>query len=382
MLELLIRPWPRFLLTLSTVVRLLLCFLCFFFCITLYFLSSNMVGCDAFLIFPGALGAWSFKVRGAWSGFLGTLAVLIISDTLHYHTLLWPTTGLLSLLIIIIIMIITGSILVSLRTFLDQEEQTRQRAEQTELEALVLHDKMRQLAQIRNQFVQNVNHELRTPLMAAYGYFEYLQVLLGCRSMDDPHTLAHSEYVENALRHCEELRTRVNQVLETMEIGSDSRPLPLQPIPIATTIQMIVNNTEQFRREKHRTQVMIPTNLNVLAQEQCLRHVLHNLFSNALKYSPPDTPIVVSAIPYGEQEQHICIRVRDAGPGIPPEESPLIFDRFVRLPRDIGSPIHGTGTGLYICKHLIHVMQGEIWVESQGIAGQGSCFCFTLPRAS
>ncbi len=74
----------------------------------------------------------------------------------------------------------------------------------------------------------------------------------------------------------------------------------------------------------------------------------------------------------------MCLSVQDAGPGIPPEELPLLFEKLVRLKRDLAGPTRGTGLGLYICKQLVEEMGGRIWVESSGRMGEGSRFCMTL----
>ena len=76
---------------------------------------------------------------------------------------------------------------------------------------------------------------------------------------------------------------------------------------------------------------------------------------------------------------YVCLRVQDAGPGIPPEEKSLLFEKFARLERDLYGKTRGTGLGLYISKQLVEGMGGTIWVESSGIEGEGSTFCFTLP---
>ncbi len=73
--------------------------------------------------------------------------------------------------------------------------------------------------------------------------------------------------------------------------------------------------------------------------------------------------------------------MKDEGPGIPPEEVPLLFGKFVRLQRDLSGAVRGTGLGLYISKQLVEAMQGHLWVESAGRMGEGSRFCFTLPIA-
>jgi signal transduction histidine kinase len=380
MCELLTWPWPRYLLSLSLALRIVICATFFSFCLVFYIFAHNVFECSALLSLPMALSAWNFKEYGACSCFFSALTTLAIYHILSYRTLLLPISVILSGVSIAIVMFLTGAALVSLRKLLDSEEQARARAEESEHQNQIASEKFRQLVQIKNQFVQNVNHELRTPLMAAYGYFEYLQLLLEEHNVDDLRSVDRSEPIRNALRSCEELCVLVNNVLTTMEIGNDSRPLPLQRVSVLAVVREIFNSVDMFSRKKQRTQLVLPPHLTVWAQEQCLRHVLYNLLSNAFKYSPPDAPVIISASPYGEQGRQICIRVQDRGPGIPPEECPTIFERFTRLQRDIGSPIRGTGVGLYICKHLVEAMHGEIWVESTGIAGQGSCFCFTLPR--
>ena len=75
------------------------------------------------------------------------------------------------------------------------------------------------------------------------------------------------------------------------------------------------------------------------------------------------------------------IQVRDYGLGIPSEQIPLLFHRFVRLPRDLASNVVGSGLGLYLCQNLTEGMGGRIWVESPGIPGQGSTFHVQLPLA-
>jgi signal transduction histidine kinase len=126
-----------------------------------------------------------------------------------------------------------------------------------------------------------------------------------------------------------------------------------------------------------------------------LQQIFTNLLTNAAKYSDPGTTIEVTARILGaegsesgrwrqrrqkaSQQQAVEIAVRDHGLGIPAEQIPLLFNRFMRLPRDLASKVPGTGLGLYLCRVMTVAMGGRIWVESTGIAGEGSTFYLELP---
>jgi signal transduction histidine kinase len=113
------------------------------------------------------------------------------------------------------------------------------------------------------------------------------------------------------------------------------------------------------------------------ADPQYLYRVLQNLLSNIFKYVPVQTVITIEATqPTPSSLVYLC--VQDEGPGIPPEELPRLFEKFVRLKRDLAGSRRGTGLGLYICKQLVEAMGGRIWVESSGLMGEGSRFCMSL----
>jgi len=118
----------------------------------------------------------------------------------------------------------------------------------------------------------------------------------------------------------------------------------------------------------------------VWADEMRLKQVLHNLFANALRYSPAQMPIRVTAA--GEQEAGMVrVSVIDRGLGIPADKQEVIFDKFVRLDRDMYGTVRGSGLGLFITRQLVEAMGGTITVESSGITGEGSTFLFALPMA-
>jgi signal transduction histidine kinase len=147
----------------------------------------------------------------------------------------------------------------------------------------------------------------------------------------------------------------------------------------------VVEHLDPRHTQDYQLHLNIPEYLTVWADPHYLRQILRNLLSNAFKYCPRQTAVVISAalsewIAQGAASPaQVCISVKDTGPGIPPTELPLLFGKFVRLKRDLTGTTRGSGLGLYISKQLVEAMHGRIWVESTGRAGEGSCFYFTLP---
>ncbi|WP_165423482.1 sensor histidine kinase [Ktedonosporobacter rubrisoli] len=371
-------PWPRKLLYLAFPLRLGMCLLCFPLCVFIY-LWYLPTAYSILLTLPMGLASWLFSKRGACACFFGYLSIQIMYNLFLFGRELWPPTSVFSLLSNAAVLFVEGSAMVSLRYLLSAEEQARLRAEQGEQQAALAYEQQRQLYQLKSQFILNVNHELRTPLTAASGYLEMLQLLL--EENGHLERTKHGEYLNSALRYCEELQALVNNVLQTIEIGSDRTPLKLEQLAVAETVHEVLERFDIFRRHRCRIHLDIAEHLYIWANAQCLHHVLYNLISNAIKYAPEVAPIVIGAWQRHDTPQFVCIYVRDYGPGIPHEELPLLFGQFVRLQRDLAGTVRGTGLGLYISKHLIEAMGGQIWVESTGVPEEGSVFFFTLRNA-
>jgi signal transduction histidine kinase len=177
----------------------------------------------------------------------------------------------------------------------------------------------------------------------------------------------------------------IGNILDALQVDSGEEHLNLQGFSVLQAVRACLELTDPKWLHSHHVCLDISEELVILANERYFRQVLRNLLSNAFKYTPADTEVLVSAGPYDDAAQpsdpasQICIRVKDAGPGIPPDELSSLFSQFVRLKRDISGQVRGSGLGLYISKQMVEAMGGRIWVESAGIPGQGSCFYFTLP---
>jgi signal transduction histidine kinase len=235
------------------------------------------------------------------------------------------------------------------------------------------------LGELKDQFLINVSHELRTPLTELYGY---LDLLLAYDDQLD--SAGRKTFLKNAMSGCEELTLLINNVLDAIQIDTKVKLLQLQPVAVASVVEKVLEQFDPRTLQNYKIRVDIAPSLYVNADPQYVRQVLRNLLSNAYKYAPAHTQIVVSARLEGQMQQateQVVICVKDQGPGIAPDEIPLLFEKFVRLERDLSGSVRGTGLGLYISKQLVEAMGGRIWVESPGVAGQGSSFCFSLPAA-
>lgn len=239
----------------------------------------------------------------------------------------------------------------------------------------IAHEQQRQLNQFKDQFIMNVSHELRTPLTQVYGF---LELLIDYHGQLDPDR--QLTFLTRAKYGCQELIYLVNSVLDATRAGSDVAAPRITNVQVAPIVHEVIDSLDPRQRQDFTFQIAVPDSVVIQADQQYLRQILRNLVSNALKYSPKQTVISFAADSFEQDEKRMTlISVKDTGPGIPPDEIDHLFQRFVRLERDMSGTVRGTGLGLYVCKQLVQAMGGKIWIESTGIAGEGSRFCFTLP---
>ena len=169
-------------------------------------------------------------------------------------------------------------------------------------------------------------------------------------------------------------------MLDALAVTEEVQPPPCEWVALAPLVRDVLEHLDPHKGEADRVSLALPEHMIVWANGQLLRQVLRNLLSNAFKYCPKPARVTIHArqidtagqIPGSAQEESLC--VQDEGPGILPGELPLLFQKFVRLQRDLSGTVQGSGLGLYISKQFVEAMQGRIWAESAGIAGQGSRF--------
>ncbi len=242
------------------------------------------------------------------------------------------------------------------------------------IELRAAYERQRELDVLKDQFIMTASHELRTPLTAVLGYIELLGEYNEVLEAE-----MRSDFIAKAHRGCDELTLMVNNIMDANRVQADVDNTKITSVSLEESVIHIVEIIESLtKREQRVISVTLPPALFVMADAMRLRQVLLNLVSNALKYSPPGTQIEISA---EAGTDYATIWVRDYGSGVPVEEQNRLFERFVRLERDMNSPTRGAGLGLYICRQLIEAMGGTIWIKSTGQAGEGSTFFFTLRLA-
>lgn len=240
----------------------------------------------------------------------------------------------------------------------------------------VFHDisDLKRLEAVRRDFVANVSHELRTPVTVIRGYAE---TLLGGALETDP--ARAGQFLEKIHRHAERLATLINDLLALSELESGATALRPEPLAVGDAVRHACVLLEEKARAKGITieRRALGEAPPVLADRGRLDQVLINLLDNAIKYTPENGTVTVSA---AEADGMVEIAVTDTGIGIPAKDLPRIFERFYRVDAARSREQGGTGLGLAIVKHIVQLHGGT--VSALSTPGKGSTFAFTLRKAA
>jgi signal transduction histidine kinase len=228
----------------------------------------------------------------------------------------------------------------------------------------------RQQAFYRN-FIQNVSHELKTPLTVIQGHAAKMASDPGDRNG----WLTSSRIISDEAKRLTQL---VDNLLTLARIESPAFHLDLAPMNFAALAEECILAMSDLAEERRvaMTLDLAPGLPRIHADRARLKQVLLNLLDNAVKYTPPEGSIVVH-VGFDPKGGRLACEVRDTGEGIPAEDLPYIFDRLYRARRSKGPPVEGSGLGLTIAQQIIRAHGGEVRANSE--LGKGSTFSFTLP---
>lgn len=213
-----------------------------------------------------------------------------------------------------------------------------------------------------------LSHELRAPLTTIKGSS---RTLLRHGAVLEP--AAARQLLTDIDHEADRLHRLIDNLLQLARAGVGASSLRIEPTALDTLIRRVVADATP-RAGQRRLRVRVPADLpQVLIDSVKIEQVLRNLVDNAVKFSPAEGSIDVSAVVQGDE---IMIAVRDEGPGVAPEHHHRVFERFFRVERE-NSSVAGAGLGLAICKRFVELHGGRIELDAR--AGQGATFRFTLP---
>jgi len=235
---------------------------------------------------------------------------------------------------------------------------------------IVLHDisRIRELEQVRQDFVANISHEIKTPLTSIKGYVE---TLLGGALHDSSNNL---RFLQKVLSNTDRLTFLVQDILSLAKIESDNSNLQIETEDWLPLIRAVSRQYEETLFKKSLTLEIQHQPFSVLGDRESMTQVIDNLVSNAIRYTQPGGTVKIMTKASGTWG---LLEVHDTGIGIPAKDLDRIFERFYRVDKDRSRSLGGTGLGLSIVKHLCSGMGGSVNVEST--QGEGSIFRVRLP---
>ncbi len=231
---------------------------------------------------------------------------------------------------------------------------------------------LRQLEQLREDYLRAVSHDLRNPLTSILGHAQLIKRVLEKTGV----TGIAPKSAESIATTAQRMNSMIQDLADAARLESGQVRLELSPVDLPT---FVLNLRERMDEpgDADRIEVEAPSGLPwVRADLSHLERILRNLLSNALKYSPSDQMVTVTI---SEQDGQVVTSVSDRGIGMSPEELSRLFERYYRTGKARASG-GGLGLGLYITRGLVKANGGRIWVESK--EGKGSTFTFTLPVAT
>ena len=227
---------------------------------------------------------------------------------------------------------------------------------------------------LKTEFLANVTHELRTPLVSIIGFAELLS-----DTWDNPRTdrTRIARYLENVLQSGRGLLETINDLLDLAKIEAGKMELHVSQFSVATLCRDLIDFVQPLADKRNqRLELHLADDLpSCYSDSGKIKQILYNLLSNAVKFTPTGGLISLSVERDGFDSLQLV--VRDTGPGIPPDQREVIFKKFHQLDASNTREHEGTGLGLAITEELVHMLGGQVRLESD--QEQGTTFFVVLP---
>ena len=264
----------------------------------------------------------------------------------------------------------------------DLEWQVAKRTEELENKTAELEQaniELKKLDELRSAFLANMSHELRTPLNSIIGYTDLL-----IDGVDGKINEEQGKSLTKVQNNAKNLLKLINHILDMSRIESGKMEINLGKVDLQDIIERVVSSLRPLIDKKGLTvKIKFGEDLPaVYADPDMVRQIISNLLDNAVKFTSEGYIILsagTSATDIGKNHspEFIEVSIFDTGTGIKEEDSVELFNMFRPLDLSATRPHGGVGLGLSICKRLVEMQHGNIWVESK--FGEGSRFYFTLP---
>jgi len=226
--------------------------------------------------------------------------------------------------------------------------------------------------EFRKEFLQNLSHEIKTPIFSIQGYLE----ILADGAIDDITTA--TKFINKSQSNVQRLVQLINDIDIITNLEINKEPLLKHQFIIQDTIRDVVNNLS-LKFEQKNVQFSFKKGcenpIQVFADKNKIYQVLSNIITNAIKYGKLEGEIIASV--YLLEDKKVLIEISDNGAGIAEEHIPRLFERFYRTDDARSREVGGTGLGLAICKHIIEAHGESIQVRSK--INVGTTVGFTLP---
>jgi two-component system phosphate regulon sensor histidine kinase PhoR len=220
---------------------------------------------------------------------------------------------------------------------------------------------LRHLARVRQEFVANLVHELKTPITSLRLTAESL--------LGDPLPKDRRRFAERLIKEADLMSKIIDNLRQLGDIETGAMAVEITRFDLR---ELIDDSLARLGSDRP-TQLDVPAELVIATDRAKLAQAIGNLLDNAAKFSPPGTAVDVHA----EVGEELVMSVRDRGPGISPEHWSRVFERFYKVDRARPRESGGFGLGLAITKHLVQVLGGRIWTEAAREGGQ--VFYIALP---
>lgn len=293
----------------------------------------------------------------------------VATDTINFMTVLAFSIIAISLVIAFWVTRISYR---NQRLLLHAKYELEERVHERTIELEKLRDEAMIANQHKSEFLANMSHELRTPLNAVIGFSQMLK-----RQVFGDLNEKQLEYVDDIHSSGSHLLSLINDILDLSKVEAGRMELQISQFDLHDSILSAISLFKE-KASKHGIKISteIDENINsVSADERKIKQIVLNLVSNAMKFTPEEGKVSVTA---SKEDGLIRVSVSDSGVGISVEDQSVIFEEFHQGSSEHAKKKEGTGLGLALSKKFVEMHGGKIWVQSE--LGKGTTFTFIFPE--